>query len=267
MPSEKTAVIQHLFFERYDPDAGALSDDIVTLKQVSDAIRKWGGSLSDRNPANFMKDIVRRPNRNDVFPKEVVDAGWTARQDPGDGRCFRFVPLPPGQSTAFLTAQPDPALVGRPHLVQSLSLPPASRTFGRPHETWLTHVVTNLAVIHTHIAINSPLKLIGLELLQSNVSLGKAEVDAIYLGTTANETRLLVSCEMKGPGEVLDEDQIERGARRVAETSGGASVVPMGVQALDSSLVWVVEFAKAFPPLTKVSEGVYRLAPPVPGVG
>jgi hypothetical protein len=265
--SEKTLVIENLFLERHDPITGDLTDEIVTLEQVSAAIREWGGSLSDRNPANFMKDVVRSPNRNEVFPGSVVAAGWTARQDPGDGHCFRFMPLPPGQTTAFLTTYPDPALVTNPHSVQSLSLPPASRTFGRPHETWLTHVVTNLAVVHTHLALNSPLELLGLELLQSNVELGKAEVDAIYLSTTNGGANFLVSCEMKGPREVLDEDQIERGAGRVAETSGGASVVPMGVKALDGGLIWIVEFDMSFPPLAKVSEGVYRLMPSVQGVG
>lgn len=267
MASKKASIIEKLFFERYDAATGALSDEVVTLEQVSAAIREPGGTLSARNPANFMKDIVRSLNRNSVFPAAVVAEGWTARQEPGEGRCFRFIRIPPGQETAFLTTYPDPSLIARPYQVQSLSLPPASRTFGRSHETWLTHVVTNLGVIHTHLALNSPVELIGLELLQSNVELGKAEIDAIYLATSADETNFLVSCEMKGPREVLDEDQIERGARRVVETSGGATVLPMGVKALDGGLVWIVEFGKETSPLTKVSEGVYRLMPPVPGIG
>jgi hypothetical protein len=265
--SEKTPIIEKLFFERYDRVADALSDEIVTLEQVSTAIRETEGGLSPRNPANFMKDIVRSPNRNSVFPAAVVAEGWTARQDPGESRCFRFVRLPAGQKTAFLTTNPDSSLVANPYRVQSLSLPPASRTFGRPHETWLTHVVTNLGVVHTHLALNSPFELIGLELLQSNVELGQAEVDAIYLATSIDETKFLISCEMKGPREVLDEDQIERGAKRVAETSGGTSVLPMGVKALTGGLIWIVEFDKGISPLAKVSEGVYRLSPPVPGIG
>ncbi len=267
MTSEKTPIIERLFFQRYDPGTDTLSDEIVTLEQVSAAIREAEGGLSTRNPANFMKDIVRSPNRNSAFPAAVVAEGWTARQDPGEGRCFRFVRLPPGQETAFLTTDPDPSLLANPHRVQSLSLPPASRTFGRPHETWLTHVVTNLGVVHTHLALNSPIELIGLELLQSNVELGQAEVDAIYLATSIDENKFLISCEMKGPREVLDEDQIERGAKRVVETSGGADVLPMGVKALTGGLIWIVEFDKRISPLTKVSEGLYRLDPPVPGIG
>jgi hypothetical protein len=267
MPSLKTLVIEKLFFERFDPDSGILRRDIVTLEEVSQAIRKWGPGLSDRNPANFMKDIVRSQNRNNVFPASVVKAGWTARQDPGEGRCFRFVPLPPGQTAGFLTNEPDPALLRAPHQVQSLSLPPASRQFGRAHETWLTHVVTNLAIVHTHIGLHSPLDFIGVELLQSNVELGQAEVDAIYLGTLRSSEPLLISCEMKGPREVLDEDQIERGADRVMMTSEVNAVVPMGVKALIGGLVWIVEFDPYERPLMKVSEGVYRLRPAVTGIG
>lgn len=268
MPSLKTPVLDNLFFDRYDETTGTLSDPVVTLKQVSTAIGKWGASLSDRNPANFLKDVVRSPTRNDNFPASVVAKGWTVRQDPGAGRCFRFVQLPAGQTTAFLNNEPDPSLVAAPHEVQSLSLPPVSRQFGKPHETWLTHVVTNLAVLHTHIALHSPLEFIGLELLQSNVGLGDAEVDAVYLGTLADASHLLLSCEMKGPREVLDEHQIERGASRVAATSSvAAAVVPVGVKALRGELVWIVEFDTSFPPVAQVSEGVYRLVPPVPGIG
>lgn len=266
--SLKTPIIEKLFFDRYDPESGALTDEIVTLDQVTDAIR-LSGDLSPRNPANFMKDIVRSRSRNELFPAAVVQAGWTAIQDPGESNCFRFVPLPPGQSTAFVTNEPDAVLLTNPHPVQSLSLPPASRTFGRSDETWLTHVVTNLDIVHTHLGLHSPLDLLGLELLQSNVKLGKAEVDAVYLGTLNNGTNFLVSCEMKGPREELDLDQIERGARQVHTSSAAeaAFVVPLGVQALRGGLIWIVEFARDFPPLAKASEGVYRPVPSVGGIG
>lgn len=269
MASKKTAVIEKLFLERFDPESETLSEEVVTLEQVSEAIRKWGNGLSDRNPANFMKDIVRTRTRSKNFPQAVVDAGWTAIQDPGEGNCFRFVELPEGRSTAFLRNEPAAELLEQPHRVQSLSLPPASRTFGRSDETWLTHVVTNLDLIHSHFALHSPLEMIGLELLQSNVKLGRAEVDAVYLGALEDRTNFLVSCEMKGPTEELDLDQIERGAMQVEATSAAeaAFVVPVGVQALRGGLVWIVEFAPSQRPVEKVSEGVYRLTPPVEGIG
>jgi hypothetical protein len=265
--SKKTAVIEQLFLERYDARTRTLSDDLVTLGQAAIAIDRWGDGLSGRNAANFMKDIVRGANRNALIPASVLQAGWTVRQTPGRGDCFRFVPLPPGQTTAFVTSLPGPALIADPHPVQTLSLPPASRKFGRQHETWLTHVVTNLAIVHTHFALHSSLNFVGLELLQSNVGLGDAEVDAIYLGTLADENEVLVSCEMKGLKDVLDEDQIERGATRVRDTSDISSVVPMGAKTLKGGLVWIVEFDSSFPPLSKASEAVYKLTPRVPGVG
>lgn len=272
MPSKKTVVIENIFLERYDQATGTISDDFVSLRQISAAITKWGQGLSTGNPANFMKDIVRSPTRNDTFPASVVALGWTARQEmgtapDGSGGCFRFVPLPPNQTTAFLNNEPDPNLVAKPHPVQSLSLATASRRFGRSHETWLAHVAANLGVIHTHLALHGPTRLIGLELLQTNVGLGDGEVDALLLGTLDDNTTVLVSCEMKGPREVLDEDQIERGALLISASAPGTPVIPVGVKALTGGLVWVVEFAVNFPPLTKLSEGVYQLTPPVPGIG
>jgi hypothetical protein len=44
-------------------------------------------------------------------------------------------------------------------------------------------------------------------------------------------------------------------------------VVPMGIQALQGGLIWIVEFAPDFPPLAKVSEGVYKPLPAVKGIG
>ncbi|HEX4463338.1 MAG TPA: hypothetical protein VH042_01715 [Solirubrobacterales bacterium] len=267
MASRKTPIIERLFFERFDPATGKLSDDLVTLVQLEVELQETP-VLSSRNPANFMKDIVRSRSRNKNFPKAVVEAGWTARQLPGEGNCFRFVPLPEGQTTAFVSPDPDPALLAAPHPVESLSLAPASRTFGRSDETWLTHVVTNLRIVHTHFGLRSSLPIIGLELLQSNVKLGKAEVDAVYLGTQVDGSNFLVSCEMKGPKEVLDLDQIERGAEEVFEASAAeaAFIVPMGIQSLSGGLVWIVEFAAELP-LAKASEGVYKPRPAVQGIG
>lgn len=214
-----------------------------------------------------MKDIVRSRNRNKLFPAAVVKEGWTATQTPGESNCFRFIRLPPGRTTAFIDSKPNPAMVANPHSVQSLSLPPASRTFGRGDETWLNQVIVKLNLVQTHLGLKSPHKLLGLEFLQSNVKLGKAEVDAVYLGVLVDGTRFLVSCEMKGPREVLDQDQIERGSELLALTSSTEFVVPMGVQALPGGLIWMVEFDPVFPPLNKASEGVYRLCPAVEGIG
>jgi hypothetical protein len=140
--------------------------------------------------------------------------------------------------------------------------------FGRAHETWLTHVSAQLYLIHTHLALHSSLNFLSAELLQTNVGLGDAEIDAIFLGTLADMTQVLVCCEMKGTSEVLDEDQISRGAEQVhAKASEPIPVVPVGVKVLSGGLVWIVEFDTKFPPLIKRTEGVYLLVPPVRGIG
>ena len=269
MASKKTPVIERIFFGRFDPAAGALADELVTLVQVEEALRETPG-LSARNPANFMKDIVRNRNRNKQFPQTVVDAGWTAVQDPGEGTAS--VCSPACRAGDRVRKQPTGSTEAR-EPPPGTELEPAagcfSRTFGRSDETWLTTCVTNLDIVHTHFGLCSPLEMIGLELLQSNVKLGRAEVDAVYLGALREGPNFLVSCEMKGPKEELDLNQIERGARQVDETSAAeaAFVVPMGIQALPGGLIWIVEFAPDLPPLAKVSEGVYKPLPAVKGIG
>jgi hypothetical protein len=60
MASAKTAVIEALFLERWDAASGCLPNNAVTLDDVSRAIGRIGATLSQKNPANFMKDVVRR---------------------------------------------------------------------------------------------------------------------------------------------------------------------------------------------------------------
>jgi hypothetical protein len=269
MASRKTRVIERLFFDRYDSGSDTLTDELVTIQQVAEVLSRPGSGLSAANAANFMKDIVRSPTRNSNFPESVFALGWTVRQVTGRGKSFRFVRAPGGQNTPFLTSKPSPDLLASPYPVQTISLSPASRIFGKPHETWLTNVVTRLNVINTHLALKSSLGFLGLDLLQTNVSLGEAEIDAIYLGTLHDKSEVLVCCEMKGRRETLDEDQIERGAEKVTATTGATPlpVLPLGVKVLSGGLVWIVEFDLSFPPIAMRTEGVYELVPAVPGIG
>jgi hypothetical protein len=277
MASAKTEILRRLFFERHDRYGGSLSSDVVTFDDLAPAMQ--GSGLSVANTANFFKDIVRSPNRNNIFPVEVVRAGYTAEQYIGSVSrgCFRFVPLPEGQTVAFPERMPAPELRDRVHAVQSLSLNSASRLLGRSDESWLTQVVANLNLIATHLALHSSLDLVSVELLQTNVKLRNAEIDALFLGQSADSAgpesgRVLVCAEMKHRREMLEDEQILRGAeagRREAAASLGLReivVVPMGVKALSDGLIWIVEFSPLFPPLASVSEGLYRLQPPVPGI-
>lgn len=65
MASKKTEIIEKLFDTRWDLNARTLSDPVITLDQVADAIRAYNTAnraarLSDRNPANFFKDFIRK---------------------------------------------------------------------------------------------------------------------------------------------------------------------------------------------------------------
>ena len=71
MASEKTTVIESLFTMYWDESAGSLTKAVMSLGDVAQAIRDcrkdYGLKLSDRNPANFMKDILRRDQRLGVL--------------------------------------------------------------------------------------------------------------------------------------------------------------------------------------------------------
>jgi hypothetical protein len=276
MASAKTDVIRRLFEERYESATGSLSSDVVTFDDLAQAIRD--STLSGANPANFFKDLVRSPTRNENFPAEVVAAGYTAEQYIGSVRrgCFRFIPLPEDQSVAFVERTPAPELFDDVHVVQSLSLNLASRLLGRRDESWLTQVAANLNLVATHLALHSPLALESIELLQTNIKLRNAEIDALFLAQIAESgsesSGVLVCVEMKHRREMLEDEQILRGAEAASQEAAKrlglqqVTVVPMGVKALVKGHVWIVEFSHEFPPLVPVSEHLYRLEPSVPGI-
>jgi hypothetical protein len=276
--SEKTKVIERLFFDRYDRKAKTVARPVVTGDEVAAAIRATKAKLSTRNTANFFKDIVRSGTRNENFPTSVVAEGWTAEQFVSGEAVFRFVPLPAGQTVAFAEAVAPPELLEEEqvHVIQSVSLPLASRRMGRSDESWLTQVAVRLHIIDTHLAVYSQQPVINVDLLQTGAKLGHAEVDAVFLAILAaasGEVPALVSCEVKSRNEVLELEQVLRGAqatavqRRKVKLPDDSPVIPMAIKALGGGLLWVVEFATTFPPLVTATQRVYRLEPPVTGVG
>ena len=82
MPSEKTPVIEILFFKYWDASKASLTKSLMSLEDVSLAIRECnarnGTTLSDRNPANFMKDFMRGNNASKNWPQAVADFHFTA---------------------------------------------------------------------------------------------------------------------------------------------------------------------------------------------
>lgn len=127
--SQKTQVIEHLFEKHWDAANGALDKTLMSLDDVAQAIREcnklYGSTLSDRNPANFMKDLLRGANASKNWPASVAAQRFTGIQRTGDGECFEFIPYRPGQTEPF----PDAFKVREDaprFLVQSISLPLAT---------------------------------------------------------------------------------------------------------------------------------------------
>src|SRR5688572_14037589 len=105
MASEKTKVIEYLFFKNWDKKTKKLTKTVMTMADVQKAIRHsnkmFGTSLSDRNPANFMKDVVRGKGASRNWPQSVHDLRYTAVQTPGGGNVFEFRSYGPDQVEAF----------------------------------------------------------------------------------------------------------------------------------------------------------------------
>ena len=62
MPSQKTLVVEYLFKKYWDERSSSLTKSLMSLDDVAQAIRECnrsqGTALSDRNPANFLKDLL-----------------------------------------------------------------------------------------------------------------------------------------------------------------------------------------------------------------
>jgi len=276
--SAKPDVIEKIFKDRWDPVTGSLSATVVSMADIAGAIRELESPLSTDNLANFFKDIVRNTRRNANFPKSVVAAGYTAQQAAGKGdkAVFEFVPLPTGATEAFFEHTPSEESLESPTLVQSLSIPIEARRLGREDESWLAQAVAELRLIELHLAMHSKHKLVAVAHLMTNMKLGRGEIDSMWRGEIENalgdNESILIPAEMKSRKEVLELEQVRRGAlaaaveaERKLERSG--AVLPMAVKVLPNHLVWILEFDMDFEEeLRIVSDAVYRPVPKVPGI-
>jgi hypothetical protein len=238
--------------------------------------------LSNRNPANFFKDFIRKKrSANQNWPVTVWERGYTARQVTGNNACFEFVPILPDQEFPFPESViPAPSSKTPRHRVESASLPLASRKLGRSDEPWLVQVLVRLRVIETHLALFSERNIVQLDHLQMSVKLSNTEIDALFLAVEQigpGETReTIVCCEAKGVRDDILEDQVIRQIQAVFGMAGVSQnwVLPIAVKALRPSEIHVVEFEAveraAAPGLTTlkiVSGAVYEFVPPIPGIG
>jgi hypothetical protein len=183
--SGKVHVFEALFKERYDPASQQVSKPVVMLDDVAAAIRTLNArgvtSLSDRNPANFIKDFLRSESRNRVWPRAIREAGFTARQKTGVGQCFEFVPLSEGQEPFpddFELPEDAPVFI-----LQTLSLPITTREIVRADEQSLAQIAVKLNLVEHFLASSPAAKGWGVRAvthLQNSVKLRGAEIDSLY---------------------------------------------------------------------------------------
>ena len=286
--SEKTTIIEALFDKRWKGPGKPLSGPIVTLDHVQKALTDHNRAnpshrLSTRNPANFFKDFIRkRRSANANWPPSVLKRGFTARQVTGKGQCFEFVLLPPGQKEPFPAGAIHPRKKTPTHDMQSASMPIASRRMGRRDEAWLIQVISRLHIIETHLALHGPATFLQVDLLQTNVKLARAEIDAVFLAleepvlTGQPPREAIITCEAKGLADDIIPDQVLAQVKAAFTMEGLTQdkIVPLAAKAVAPSTIHVVQFSsvsrKEAPLLSALSvqsDALYRLVPPVPGIG
>jgi hypothetical protein len=279
MASEKTAVIDYLFFKYWDPKTKKLRKSVMSMTDVQEAIRhcneKHGSNLSDRNPANFMKDMIRGQGASRNWPDALKELRFTAVQRPGAGDVFEFISYKPRQTEPF----PDsykPAESTPRFIVQSVSMPLAARELGRSDEPWLIQTAVNLRIVETHFAVVSKQPVAQLTHLQMSVKLRETEIDAIFLAickTDEAEYRAVVTCEAKQSSERILDHQIINQVRAAFEETQVDVVIPIALRAVRGVGFYVVEFAavsrsnaQSLEELIRAQEAVYELRPSVPGI-
>ena len=276
---QRRKVIESLFRSRWDGQH--LSAPVVTLDQVSQALRDYLDSnapsypLSPKNVANFAKDLVRNVDTgNRTWPESVLSAGFTCRQVTGGGRCFEFIRVPDGQLTAFVRL-PGPSDRTPKYEIASLSIPLASRRLGRPDEPWLIQVVVRLRVMEHHLAMVSGLDILELDHLQTNVKLGDAEVDALFLATDRSGKERYVTCEAKGDRDDILVPQILGQVKAACRSKNSPDeIIPTAIKVIGPSRIHLMQFqlvrreeAEALSGLAVENDAVYSFKPMVEGIG
>ncbi len=277
--SQKPKVIERIYERLLDPTTGHLTRTVVTNQDVADAIR-WcnlnhGSTLSDMNPANFMKDIVRGRGASSMWPERLKLARVSGRQITGDGNVFEFVDYLPGQVEPFPIRFGYHAGVVR-HKVQSLSMSTASKALGRDDETYLIQVAVKLSIVETHFALHSKVDVTELSHLQIGIKLRLTEVDSMFLAhyrrPDGKTDRLIITAEAKKKNQIILDDQVVRQVKAAFQETDVDLVVPIAMTAAGKG-IYIAEFepvARAdlhgFDTLQLASEAVYELVPTVRGI-
>ncbi len=293
----KTIIIEQIFEGRWDAKAQSVSRDLVTLRDISDAIKRYNRKLhkglkpmSDKNPANFFKGFVRQTsaaNRN--WPKSVLVRGYTARQETGAGNAFRFIRLPAGQVTAFVENESKyPQVPGTEcrFRIQSLSLDAKARLLGRHDESWLMQVAVKLRLVQSHLALCSQRVFIEVSELQQSLKQSGAEIDGLFLGKVTLQTSMLITIEAKGRKDdilksqivaqvnaVLKMKSIQRNLAAIAGDAAEFYILPMALKVIEESVVYVAEYEPVkyskngrITAVTLIKESLCQIMPVVEGI-
>ena len=287
MPSDKTPVVAQIWEQL---EAEGKGRRIVYFDDVLSAINHCnegdGRARSTRNPANFMKDLLRGANASSHWPENLSKMQITGKQITGEERIFEFVPFAPGQTEPF--PNPFEPTGEEPEVtIQSLSLPLVTKSLGRKDESWLIQVAVWLKVLETHFATHSAIELVEISHLQTGVKLNRTEIDSLFLAVYRDGDsyrNALLTCEAKQQNDPILGTQI---VQQVASAYGSISsldlgielVIPVAIKAVrDRGAIYVAEFEAwnlteiaaseiERKDLTVACAGLYILQPPVPGVG
>jgi hypothetical protein len=285
--SEKTQVIDYLWDHLQNEGLGRrVVNSTDVIQAITHCNKVFGLNLSTRNPANFMKDVVRGDNANNFWPPRLTKMRISARQRPGSQRVFEFVDFAPGQTEPFpnkYTARPGVPVVP----IEAVSLSLAKRRLGRQDESWLIQVAVELRLIQTHFATRSSLPVDELSHLQTGVKLGASEIDSLFLAhlrdLEGQHKPALVTCEAKQERQRILEHQLVEQVVAASRSVRGAGlrvdmVVPIALKVIPGGRIYFAEFEPwpveetdlpedALPDVHLASEAVYELHPPVPGIG
>lgn len=277
--SQKKRVIRSLFALRLRVKREPLPW-IVSLEEVQSAIeranarwRKSGvGTLSTRNPANFLKDIVRREQAyRATWPWSALARGYIGIQVKGakaeigapkrKSPCFEFIHVDSANPIGELYQQvplyqrPDPTGEVPVFNIQTLELPPEVRRLKRKDESFLLQLIVRLRVIETHLSMVSRKGLESLTHLQMGLKLRGAEIDGLFLGELrpknkkmrlSTKRRILVALEAKGESDDIlkgqIKDQVVALFRLDVFKDEVDFVAPMAVKLVRPNCIYVAEF-------------------------
>jgi len=301
--SAKKAVVAYLY-ERWKE--GELEDGIAFRTDVTDAIRATGAALSVGNAANFLKDLIRKKNVVENWPDDMVAARISARQRYGNERVLQFFEHPVAWPSPF----PDwhaPDASTPIYTMQSVSMDSLARSLGRSEESWLTQIAVNLHLVHTQLALFSPIELRqnvrDVRHLQMSVKT-QPEIDAAFIASyttqeVGQQKNVFVTLEAKQRDERILIDQIREQVSKAFGITAHLTdppihaVKPMALQVVrwpyegrQENMIFLVEFrevdrvrfnelyAPSVDPLAiyemeleEVSAAMYRFEPPFPAIG